>query len=164
MFYDGIGSLMPQPKRGFEVVDIKFRKHLEVDIQLPTRSDSRSAGYDFYTPVDVTIAPGERCLVWTDVKAYMQDNEVLMLYVRSSIGVKKGIVLSNGTGIIDASYYSNPDNDGRIGISLFNTSDKEVKLLAGERIAQGVFMQYLVADDDAVLNKERIGGFGSSGN
>jgi dUTP pyrophosphatase len=87
-----------------------------------------------------------------------------MLYVRSSIGVKKGLVLSNGTGIIDASYYSNPDNDGRIGISLFNTSNKEVQLLAGERIAQGVFIQYLEADEDSVLNKERTGGFGSSGN
>ena len=162
MFYDGLGSL-PHNVRGFEIVDDEFRKYPEVEIQLPTRSDERSAGYDFYTPVDIIIAPGQRYLVWTDVKAYMQDNEVLMLYVRSSIGVKKGIVLSNGTGIIDASYYSNPDNDGRIGISLFNTSNKEVQLLAGERIAQGVFIQYLVADDDNVLNKERVGGFGSSG-
>lgn len=163
MFYSGLGSFSHKV-RGFEVVSDEHRKHPDVDIQLPTRSDSRSAGYDFYTPINVTIQPGERFLVWTDIKAYMQDCEVLMLYVRSSIGVKKGLVLSNGTGIIDASYYSNPDNDGRIGISLFNTSDKEVKLLAGERIAQGVFMQYLEADEDSVLNKERTGGFGSSGN
>ena len=162
MFYNGLGSFS-RKVRGFEVVGDEFRKYPNVDIQLPTRSDAWSAGYDFYTPVDIIILPGERCLVWTDVKAYMQDSEVLMLYVRSSIGVKKGVVLSNGTGIIDASYYSNPDNDGRIGISLFNTSDKEVKILAGERIAQGVFIQYLVADDDNVLNKERVGGFGSSG-
>ena len=161
MLYDGLGSILRG--RGFEVVADEHRKFPNVDIQLPTRSDSRSAGYDFYTPVDVILLPGERCLVWTDVKAYMQDNEVLMLYIRSSIGVKKGVVLSNGTGIIDASYYSNPDNDGRIGISLYNTSDKEVHLLAGDRIAQGVFMQYLVADDEAVLNEERAGGFGSSG-
>jgi dUTP pyrophosphatase len=93
----------------------------------------------------------------------MQENEVLMLYVRSSIGVKKGVVLSNGTGIIDSSYYSNPSNDGNIGISLFNTSNKEVHIKAGERIAQGVFIQYLVTDDDNVLNNERAGGFGSSG-
>ena len=163
MFYDGLGSLFSRG-RGFEVVDDEFRKHPDVEIQLPKRSDSRSAGYDFYTPVDILIGPGERCLVWTDVKAYMQVDEVLMLYVRSSIGVKKGIVLSNGTGIIDASYYSNPDNDGRIGISLFNTSDKEVQISAGERIAQGVFMQYLIADEDLVLNTHRTGGFGSSGN
>ena len=148
--------------RFFEVVKDEFRKN-EGEIKLPTRATEHSAGYDFYLPCDIRIHPGERMLVFTDVKAFMQEDEVLMLYVRSSIGVKKGVVLSNGTGIIDASYYSNPDNDGRIGISLFNTSDKEVKLLAGERIAQGVFMQYLIADDESVLSKERVGGFGSSG-
>lgn len=162
MFYDGLGSLSGNV-RGFEVVSDEYKKHPKVNILLPTRSDNRSAGYDFYSPVDIIITPGKRCLVWTDVKAYMQENEVLMLYVRSSIGVKKGVVLSNGTGIIDSSYYSNPDNDGNIGISLFNTSDKEVHILAGERIAQGVFIQYLVTDNDEVLNKERSGGFGSSG-
>jgi dUTP pyrophosphatase len=164
MFYDGLGSLMPQSKRGFKVVANEHRKHPEVDIQLPQRGDNRSAGYDFYLPCDVILQPGERQLVFTDVKAYMQDDEVLMLYVRSSIGVKKGIVLSNGTGIIDASYYSNKSNDGNIGVSLFNTSDKEVVLQAGERIAQGIFMNYLVADNDEVLNAQRVGGFGSSGN
>lgn len=162
MFYNGLGSL-PRNVRGFEIVKDEFRKYPDVNIKLPTRSDERSAGYDFYTPTDIILGPGERYLVWTDIKAYMQESEVLMLYIRSSIGVKKGVVLSNGTGIIDASYYSNPDNDGRIGISLFNTSDKEVQIKAGERIAQGVFIQYLVADDDNVLNKERVGGFGSSG-
>jgi dUTP pyrophosphatase len=87
-----------------------------------------------------------------------------MLYVRSSVGVKKGIVLSNGTGIIDASYFSNKSNDGNIGLALYNTSDKEVVLEAGERIAQGLFMNYLVTDNDEVLNAQRVGGFGSSGN
>ena len=106
-------------------------KDIYENIELPKRATKGSAGYDFYSPVDVVIQPGERCLVWTDVKSYMQENEVLMLYVRSSIGVKKGVVLSNGTGIIDSSYYSNPGNDGNIGISLFNTSDKEVHILAG---------------------------------
>ena len=162
MFYDGLGSLSSKV-RGFEVVSDDFRKHPKVEIQLPVRSDASSAGYDFYTPVDIIILPGERCLVWTDIKAYMQPSEVLMLYVRSSIGVKKGVVLSNGTGIIDASYYNNTINDGCIGISLFNTSEKEVKILAGERIAQGVFMEYLVSDDDIVLGELREGGFGSSG-
>ena len=94
----------------------------------------------------------------------MNPDEVLMLYVRSSIGIKKGIVLSNGTGIIDCSYFSNPGNDGNIGLALFNTSDKEVVLEAGERIAQGIFMKYLITDDDDVLNAQRVGGFGSSGN
>ena len=164
MFYDGLGSLSPQSNRGFEIVTNKHRKHPEVEIQLPKRGDNRSAGYDFYLPCDIILQPGERKLVFTDVKAYMNPDEVLMLYVRSSIGVKKGIILSNGTGIIDSSYFSNKSNDGNIGVSLFNKSDKEVVLEAGEGITQGIFMKYLVVDDDEVLNAQRLGGFGSSGN
>lgn len=148
--------------RGFEIVREDMRKH-QGEIQLPVRGDSRSAGYDLRTPVEVTLAPGERKLVFTDVKAYMQEDEVLELYVRSSIGVKKGIVLSNGTGIIDSSYYSNPDNDGNLGLALWNTTDRAVTLEAQERICQGVFKKYLTVDNDECLHNERLGGFGSSG-
>ncbi len=93
----------------------------------------------------------------------MQKDEVLELYVRSSIGVKKGIVLSNGTGIIDSTYYGNSGNDGNIGLPLWNTSNKRVVLEANERIAQGVFKKYLTIDNDTPLSQERTGGFGSSG-
>ena len=92
----------------------------------------------------------------------MQEDEVLMLYVRSSIGIKKGLTLSNGTGIIDSSYYENPSNDGNIGIALYNTTEKIVRIEKGERIIQGVFMKYLTVDNDTVLHQERIGGIGSS--
>ena len=85
--------------RGFKVVKDEMRKHKGVEIQLPVRGDLRSAGYDLRTPIEIVLKPNERKLVFTDVKAYMQEDEVLELYVRSSIGVKKGIVLSNGTGI-----------------------------------------------------------------
>ena len=90
--------------RGFEVVSSEHRKHSTVDIQLPVRSTQDSAGYDFYLPVDTVIKPQETVVVFSDVKSYMQPNEVLMLFVRSSIGIKKNIVLANGTGIIDADY------------------------------------------------------------
>ena len=149
--------------RGFEQVSEQHRKHPNVDIQLPKRGDSRSAGYDIYLPHDIEIPPRESKLIFSDVKAYMQSDEVLMLYVRSSIGVKKGIVLSNGTGIIDASYFSNLDNDGNIGLALYNRTDEVVKLKAGERICQGVFIKYLTVDNDECINNERKGGFGSSG-
>lgn len=150
-------------QRGFEVVGDNFRKHSEANIELPIRGDRRSAGYDIKTPIEIVLKPQERKLVFTDIKAYMQDDEVLELYVRSSVGVKKGVVLSNGTGIIDSSYYSNKDNDGNLGLALYNTSDKEVVFEIGERICQGVFRKYLTIDDDNCINEERIGGFGSSG-
>lgn len=150
-------------ERGFEVVDDKFRKHPDVDIQLPVRGDRRSAGYDIRIPTRVVIKPDAKVVVPTDIKAFMQDDEVLELHVRSSIGIKRGVVLSNITGIIDSSYYSNVDNDGNICLALWNTSDVDVVLEAGERVCQGIFKKYLIAGDDNCLSEERVGGIGSTG-
>ena len=146
--------------RGFVVVKDKHRT-TDGEIQLPIRSDPRSAGYDFYSPVDIVIPPNESKLFFTDVKAYMDDDEVLMLYVRSSMG-KVHVVIANGTGIIDASYYNNPDNDGNIGFHLLNLGKEDYVIRRGDRIGQGVFMKYLITDDDNATG-ERSGGFGSSG-
>ena len=151
--------------RGFEVVKDEF---LKADccfggIFLPVRADDGSAGYDFFACEDKMLAPGEQHVFWTNVKAYMLKDEVLMIYPRSSLGTKAGVVLSNTVGVIDSSYYSNPDNDGNIGICLKNTGELPVLIQYGDRIAQGVFQKYLVADNDKTLNTERLGGFGKSG-
>ena len=149
--------------RGFEKVSKYYRQHKKAEIELPTRADERSAGYDFYLPCDVTLRPKECQLVFLDVKAYMASDEVLTLHIRSSVGIKMGVVLANGTGIIDSSYYNNPDNDGNVGIALLNTSNKTVTFKTGDRIAQGMFIKYLVASNEYILNAQRKGGFGSSG-
>jgi dUTP pyrophosphatase len=132
-------------------------------VQLPVRSDARSAGYDFHAPRDLTILPAQKLLVWTDVKAYMQDDEVLTLLPRSSMGIKKGLMLSNTMGVIDASYYENESNDGNIGLSLLNTTGKAINIKKGERIVQGVFSKFLITDADAPTSETRTGGIGSSG-
>lgn len=162
--------------RGFEVVvdkhrtakdiftDEKKRKHeFNRDIQLPVYADTGSAGADFFCPKDIQILPGHKTIIWTDVKAYMPENEVLKLYIRSSLAIKKGIMLSNQVGIIDSSYYSNESNDGNIGIALLNTSGQAVEIKAGERIAQGIFVSFNRADNASVLHETRVGGIGSSG-
>ena len=146
--------------RYFKVVKDEYRKN-SGDIKLPTRSDPRSAGYDFYSPIDITIQPGEKQLIWTDIKAYMLPDEVLKLYVRSSMG-KYPVVIANGTGIIDSSYFENTNNDGNIGFNLLNLSDEPYEIHTGDRIGQGVFSKYLITDDDNATG-ERTGGFGSSG-
>ena len=149
--------------RGFEKISEENKVNKGVEIELPIRGDRRSAGYDIKTPIEIVLNPNETKLVFTDVKAYMQEDEVLELHVRSSIGIKKRVVLTNITGIIDSSYYNNPGNEGNLGLALWNTSDKEVILEAGERICQGIFKTYLITDDDNCLKEERIGGIGSSG-
>ena len=149
--------------RRFEIVREDCRK-TDGEIILPTRSDKGSAGYDFYTPIDFEIKPGETKIVPTDVKAQMLTNEVLLLFVRSSIGIKKHIVLANGTGVIDSTYYENPDNDGNICGAFTNLGIETQYFKAGDRIMQGVFLEYLTTIDDKPVNSERIGGIGSSGN
>ncbi|MGL5690201.1 MAG: dCTP deaminase domain-containing protein [Bacteroidales bacterium] len=148
--------------RGFEPVGDTYIKEPGVPYQKPVRSTSKSAGYDIFSTRTIVLAPGERVVVPTDVKAYMLPDEVLKLYVRSSAGIKKGLALQNGTGIIDADYYSNPDNDGNIGVPLVNTLEFPVEIKVGERIAQVVFQKFLVADDDDASG-ERVGGTGSTG-
>ena len=144
--------------RGFEVVPEEFRKHPDVDIQLPQRNDKRSAGYDLRVPCRMVIPPHSHSeLEFTDICAYMQDDEVLKIFVRSSIGCKKGLILANGTGIIDASYY--PRN---IGVKFYNTTNEEVVLEENERVCQCIFEKYLTADNDDCMNENRHGGFGSS--
>jgi len=147
--------------RGFELVSSEQRK---VEwYKLPTKSTKYSAGYDFYLPETIMLEPGETKLVFSNAKAYMNEGEVLKLYIRSSIGVKKGIVLANGTGIIDKDFYNNPDNEGNIGIPLKNISGKIVTLMQGERIAQGIFEPFLESDN-CNTEEERKGGFGSTDN
>lgn len=163
--------------RGFEEVASQFRTAFDTfidkekktehkfpkTITLPKRADKGSAGYDFYLPKDIRVLPHETVILQSDVKAYMQEDEVLLLYVRSSLGIKKGLSLPNGTGIIDSTYYNNPSNDGNIGIALYNNTGTTVEMKAGERVVQGIFTKYLTADNDEVLAEVRTGGTGSSG-
>jgi dUTP pyrophosphatase len=148
--------------RGFEVVDEQHRQHPVYQIELPIRADRRSAGYDYFLPIDLELLPAQKIIVWTNIKAFMEEDEFLAMHIRSSLGIKQGIILSNITGIIDSSYYNNESNEGNIGLALLNTSGKTVKLSAGDRVAQGIFMKYLVASDDNVLHDKRTGGSGSS--
>jgi len=146
--------------RKFDYVIETTRRNTELPT-LPTRADIGSAGYDFYAPTNYKCNPHETTKIWTDVKAYMNTDEVLLIDVRSSMGGK--FHLANTIGIIDSTYVDNPDNDGNIGIFLVNDTDSVIHINKGDRIAQGIFMKYLVTDDDQPLSQTRTGGFGSSG-
>ena len=145
--------------RFFEIVKDEFRKN-EGDIKLPTRASEHSAGYDFYSPVDITIQPNETAMIWTDVKAHMYYDNVLQLFVRSSMG-KHPVIIANGTGIIDSDYYSNESNDGNIGFRLLNLGKTPYEIKVDDRIGQGVFMKYGTVKEDNTTAK-RTGGFGST--
>lgn len=134
-------------------------------IKLPERGTEYSAGYDICTPIDITIPPKCRVVVPTGIKAVFSPDEMkawhLQMYVRSSVGIKDGIVLTNGTGVIDPDYQYGK-NDGDMMLALLNTGDNLVQYKAGDRICQAVFCIHGVICND-VATGERKGGIGSTG-
>lgn len=147
--------------RGFEIA----KGWEDKNINLPKRSTKYAAGYDVEAAEDTIIPafkPGVKpTLIPTGLKAYMQDDEMLCLYNRSSNPKKKGLVLANSVGIVDKDYYGNADNDGHIMYAMWNFKDEDVKIEKGERIGQAIFQKYLIADNDSA-DSVRTGGFGST--
>ena len=148
-------------KRGFEIA----KGFENQDIHLPVRSTKYSAGYDVEAACDCVIEPFKLgckpTLIPTGLKAYMMDDEYLMLCNRSSNPFKKGLVMANSVGIIDADYYGNVDNDGTFMFAFYNFKDEPVYIKKHERIGQAIFMKYALADSDDATSV-RAGGFGST--
>lgn len=131
-------------------------------IKLPKRATKGSAGYDFYSPIDFTLAPNETIKIATGIRAYMEDGWVLKIYPRSGLGFKYRLGLNNTVGIIDQDYYYS-DNEGHIQIKITNASNegKTLSVKKGEAFAQGIFVEYGITFDDDVTDV-RNGGFGST--
>ena len=150
-----------EKKRGFEIA----KGFENANINLPVRKTKYSAGYDVEAAEDCVIPAfkvGQKpTLVKTGLKAYMEDDEMLLLYNRSSNPGKKGIVLANGVGVVDKDYYGNPDNDGAIMFAFFNIREEDLSIKKGDVIGQAIFQKYLITDDD-IATGERVGGFGST--
>ena len=134
-------------------------------IVLPKRSTKHSAGYDICTPIRMIIPPDCRAIIPTGIKAVFEPDEMdtwhLQMYVRSSVGIKQGVVLTNGTGIIDPDYQF-AENEGDMMLALINTSDQIVKYEAGDRICQAIFCIHGITSDDEAGGC-RHGGVGSTG-
>ena len=145
-------------KRGFEIA-----KGFENNgINLPVRKTKCSAGYDIEAAEDTVIPSFKKgmkpTLVKTGLKAYMLEDEVLILANRSSNPGKKGLVLANSIGVIDGDYYGNPDNDGHIMFAFYNIKEEDIKIRKGDAIGQGIFQKFFTVDND-VAEGTRIGGF-----
>jgi dUTP pyrophosphatase len=144
--------------RKFEVVSTYLNK----GVTIPKRATDASAGYDLASIEDVTINPQEIKLIPTGLKVLMPKTEALFVFPRSSLAIKKGILMSNSVGVVDADYYGNKNNEGHIMVPLLNIKSEPVTILKGERVAQGIFLAYLKTTDDETENIVRLGGFGSS--
>lgn len=137
--------------------DIEDDKELYDSYSLPVRKTKSAAGYDFLAIQSFEIQPGEIKKIPTGIKAKYQSDETLMLFVRSSMGFKYNVRMTNQVGIIDADFYNNPDNEGHMWFSLQNEGDKVFKVEAGEGFGQGLFMKYYTVDEEEEITNERTG-------
>ena len=130
------------------------------EIPLPRRATAGSAGYDFVSPVEVTIPPDGTALIPTGIRAEMEQGWVLLLFPRSSLGFRHALRLSNTVGVIDSDY-AYAKNEGHIMVKLRNPLSVPVTIGRGDRFCQGIFLPFGTAEEDEVLT-ERTGGFGST--
>ena len=142
-----------------EALEYVMRKEYD-EIILPHRSTQCSAGYDFFAPYDVSIAPGDSCTIYSGIRVIMPPDRFLAVYPRSGLGIKYRVTLANSTGIIDADY-KDANNEGHIIIKLVNDGTRTVDIRKGSAFAQGIFQAYFLTDDDAAFGK-RTGGLGST--
>ena len=144
------------------IKDTNLTKKEYNEITIPKRATKNSAGYDFHLLEDLTLKPNEIKKLPTGIKAKMNNDEVLMIHIRSSLGFKYNLRLCNGTGIIDSDYYNNENNEGHIFIAIQNEGNKTLNLKANDRFAQGIFLKYLTTDNEQEIKENRKGGIGST--
>ena len=146
----------------FSSYSVEEARKIYDTIMLPKRATKKSAGYDIFMPITVTLKPNETVKIPTGIRVSMRDDYVFMIYPRSGLGFKYRLQLNNTVGIIDADYYDS-DNEGHMFVKLTNDTNEEktVTMEKGTGFAQGIFMQYGITDDDDV-EAIRNGGFGST--
>lgn len=131
-------------------------------VEKPKRATTGSAGYDFVSPIDILLEPGETAKFPTGIRVKIEPGWYLGLYPRSGLGFKYRLQMDNTVGIIDSDYYFS-DNEGHIHCKMTNNGGKFLMIKAGERFAQGIFQQFGITEDDNA-DGVRNGGFGSTGN
>jgi len=131
-------------------------------VKLPVRATTGSAGYDFYLPFDLELAPGESAKIPTGIRARMEQGWVLLLFPRSGLGFKYRLQLNNTVGVIDSDYYGS-DNEGHIFAAITNDTNtgRVLSLKAGDAFMQGVFVPFGITESDCA-EARRNGGFGST--
>ena len=144
-----------------EVDETELREIYEA-VRLPKRATAGSAGYDFFAPARISLAPGETVKIPTGIRVWMEPEWVLKCYPRSGLGFKFRLQLNNTVGIIDSDYYYS-DNEGHIFAKITNDSNegKTLEVRAGDGFMQGIFVEYGITLDDDVT-EVRNGGFGST--
>jgi len=133
------------------------------NIKLPQRATTGSAGYDFFTPVDINIGTGETIQIPTGIRVKIDDGWWLGCFPKSGLGFKYRLQLDNTCGVIDSDFYfSENEGDIQVKMTMDAKTAKRLHLKAGDKFMQGIFIPYGITYDDNA-NGVRNGGLGSSG-
>ena len=145
-----------------ECLDVRDSKAIYNMIKLPKRATTGSAGYDIFTPYNITIPPKGTVKIPTGIRVILDSDKFLAIYPRSGLGFKYKMQLWNSVAVIDADY-SNSDNEGHIWVKFYNDSPegKTITIKQGEAMCQGIIQQFFKTDNDEA-NGIRNGGIGST--
>ncbi|MDB4940187.1 MAG: dUTP pyrophosphatase [Candidatus Doudnabacteria bacterium] len=135
---------------------------LDKAVELPQYHTLESAGFDIASSEDKIIKPKELVLLDTGLIIQAPEGHFLLIAARSSLPLKKGLMVSNGIGVVDRDYCGPED---QIRISVYNFRDEPVEVKKGDRLAQGLFLpvdQVEWIETENIKDQSR-GGFGSSG-
>ena len=129
-------------------------------VLLPRRATTGSAGYDFFAPQAIDLAPGETIRVATGIRAQIDPGWVLLLFPRSSLGFKYRLQLDNTVAVIDSDYYG-AANEGHIFVKMTNLGQKPLHIDSGQAMCQGLFLPFGITVNDEAAG-QRTGGLGST--
>ena len=137
-------------------------KRLNPAVGLPEAATEAAAGFDLAASSDLEIPPGSVRLVGTGLVIGVPNGYFLGIFARSSTPLKRGLMVANGVGVVDADYCG-PDDE--VKIQVLNFTDKPVRVRRGDRLAQGIVLpcprvEWDEVDDVAATTR---GGFGSTG-
>ncbi len=132
------------------------------NLKIPERQTKYSVGYDFVSPIPFVLHPGEVKKIPTGIKIAMENDDAFFIVVRSSIGFKYNVRMTNQIGVFESDYYNNCTNEGHAWVSLQNHGQQDFIVKAGDRLVQGIFTKYLTVDNEENILKTRTGGFGST--
>ena len=134
---------------------------LREDVALPEYQTAGAAGFDLAASEEVVVEPGQVALVPTGLVVEVPPGLFLGIFARSSTPPKRGLMVSNGVGVIDSDYCGPADE---VKIQVLNFTARPVTVRAGDRIAQGIFLPAprVVWEEAAVAKSSSRGGFGST--
>jgi dUTP pyrophosphatase len=137
-------------------------RRLHPHVSLPEYATADSAAFDLAASEDMTIAPGEVTLVPTGLVIEVPERMFLAVFARSSTPLKRGLMVANGVGVVDADYCGPTDE---VRIPVVNITQRAVRVTAGDRIAQGIVLPAprIVWKEADALRAASRGGFGSTG-